>query len=251
MKFKLEICSDSMQSSLTAQEAGASRIELCDNLPEGGTTPGYGTIMAIREKLKIGMNVLIRPRGGDFLYSDDEFDIMCRDIDLCKNAGVDGIVIGILTKEGEIDVERTAELVLRAGSMSVTFHRAFDMCKDPVRGLEDIIRCGAERILTSGQANLAVDGLDLIAQLNLLANKRIIIMPGSGLNETNIADIALRSGAGEFHLSARKITGSEMEYRKEGVIMGGLAGYDEFSRKVADGEKIRKIVKILEELQIG
>jgi copper homeostasis protein len=251
MKFKLEICSDSIQSSLTAQEAGASRIELCDNLPEGGTTPGYGSIMAIREKLKIGMNILIRPRGGDFLYSDAEFDIMCRDTEICRKAGADGIVIGILTREGAIDVERTSELVRRAGSMSVTFHRAFDMCKDPIRGMEDIITCGADRILTSGQANLAADGLGLIAELIRLAHKRIIIMPGSGLNESNIAEIASRSGASEFHLSARKVIGSEMKYRKEGVIMGGLAGYDEFSRKVADGEKIIKIVKILEDLKVG
>jgi len=148
MKFKLEICADSVQSAIDAQKAGASRVELCDNLLEGGTTPSYGTITSARDNLEIGLHVLIRPRAGDFLYSDLEFQIMRRDIKICKECGTDGIVIGILKKEGTIDVERTAELVKLAHPMSVTFHRAFDMCINPEQGLEDIIASGADRVLT-------------------------------------------------------------------------------------------------------
>ena len=145
MNFKIEICVDSVQSALLAQDAGASRVELCDNLPEGGTTPGYGTIVSARNNLSIGLHVIIRPRGGDFLYTSHEYDIMKREIDICGEAGVDGIVLGILKSDGSIDVERTARLIEVAKPMSATFHRAFDMCQDPVQGLEDIIASGADR----------------------------------------------------------------------------------------------------------
>jgi len=151
MEFKLEICVDSAISALNAQSAGADRIELCDNLGEGGTTPGYGMIISARNNLSIGIHVLIRPRGGDFLYSDTEYDIMRRDIELCGENGIDGIVTGILLPDGTIDVERTARLIEFAYPMTATFHRAFDMCADPVRGIEDVIATGASRLLTSGQ----------------------------------------------------------------------------------------------------
>ncbi len=248
MDFKLEICVDSIHSALTSQESGASRIELCDNLVEGGTTPGYGTIMLVREKLGIGMNVIIRPRGGDFLYSPEEIEIMRRDIALCKKAGVDGVVIGILKNDGFVDVPVTKELVQIAAPMSVTFHRAFDMCSDPVKGLEDIISCGVSRILTSGQKNTVPQGIDLITRLVGIAGKRIIIMPGSGITEKNISEIALASGAKEFHLSVRKKLESRMIHRMAGITMGAADDYDEYLTKVADGEKIRKIVSILSEI---
>lgn len=244
MEYKLEICVDNIESALTAQSSGAHRIELCDNLLEGGTTPGYGIIVSARDNLTIDVNVIIRPRGGDFLYSDSEFDVMRRDIDICGELGIDGIVTGILRKDGSIDVDRTARLIEYARPMSTTFHRAFDMCSDPVRGLEDIISTGATRLLTSGQQNNAIEGAGLISQLIIQARNRIIIMPGGGLNETNIRKIAEITGAGEFHLTGRKEIDSEMVFRKQGVSMGSHI-ISEFIRKVADAEKIKQIVSIL------
>ena len=245
MKFKLEICVDSLESAINAQIAGADRIELCDNLMEGGTTPGYGTIISVRNNLSIGVNVLIRPRGSDFLYTDPEFDIMRRDIEACGEAGADGIVFGILLRNGNIDIERTGRLIEFAWPMTVTFHRAFDMCSDPVKGLEDIILTGAERVLTSGQKNDAAEGAELIESLVKQANSRITIIPGGGITETNIASIARITGAHEFHLTGRKVIDSEMLYRKSGISMGEVSGKDEFSRKVADPDKIINIINIL------
>jgi copper homeostasis protein len=245
LKFKLEICVDSLESAIIAQNAGADRVELCDNLIEGGTTPSYGTIVSVRNNLTIGLNVLIRPRGSDFLYTDPEFDIMRRDIEVCGEAGTDGIVVGILLRDGNIDIERTFRLIDIARPMKVTFHRAFDMCKDPVKGLEDIILTGAERVLTSGQKNSAAEGSGLITNLVRKADKRIIIMPGGGINELNIASIARTTGATEFHLTGRKVINSEMDYRKSGISVGDIRETAEFSRKVADPEKIANIIKIL------
>jgi copper homeostasis protein len=245
MNFKLEICVDNVESAIDAQIAGAQRVELCDNLPEGGTTPGYGTIISARNNLEIGLHVIIRPRGGDFLYSGLEYDIMRRDIDICRKNRVDGIVIGILRADGSIDIERTAKLIELAHPMTVTFHRAFDMCSDPFQGLEDVIATGASRVLTSGQKDKAHEATGLIAQLIQQANERIIIMPGSGIDESNIESIAKITGAKEFHLTARKVSDSKMVFRKQGISMGSVAGIEEFSRMVADPDKIKKIVRIL------
>ncbi len=248
MEFKLEICIDDIQSALNAQNAGATRVELCNNLSEGGTTPAFGTIVSVRNHIDIGVNVLIRPRAGDFLYTDAEFDIMRKDIESCKQCGADGVVIGILRPDGTIDLERTGELVRLARPMSVTFHRAFDMSFKPLQALEDIIASGADRLLTSGQKKNAEEGTAILRDLVHQAGKRIIIMPGSGINEVNIANIALSTGANEFHLSARKIKESRMVYRKEGITMGNSSGYNEFTMKVADPEKIKNIIRILDNL---
>ena len=245
MNFRLEICVDSFESAMNAQLAGAHRVELCDNLAEGGTTPSAGMIHCVRDNLKTGLHVIIRPRGGDFLYSPQEFEIMLKDIELCREAGADGVVSGILKPDGTIDVERMKYLAESAAPMSVTFHRAFDLCSDPFKGLEDIILTGAGRILTSGQKGLAMEGADLLKRLVRLAGERIIIMPGSGLDESNIKDIAEITGAKEFHLTGRKVTDSRMVFRREGIPMGGFAGIPQYSRKVADTEKIMKIIKIL------
>jgi copper homeostasis protein len=245
MKFKLEVCVDSLESAITAQVAGADRVELCNNLIEGGTTPGYGTIVSVRNNLTIGLNVLVRPRGSDFLYTDPEFDIMRRDIEICGEAGADGIVVGILLRDGNIDIERTSKLIEFARPMKVAFHRAFDMCKDPVKGLEDIILSGADRVLTSGQKNTVAEGSELIRSLIAQADNRIIIMPGGGINETNIEWIAGTTGAIEFHLTGRKEIESEMIYRKSGILIGGIPAISEYSRKVTDLEKITKIINIL------
>ena len=245
MEYILEICVDSAESAVNAQDAGASRVELCNSLPEGGTTPGYGTILSVRNNLSIDLNVLIRPRSSDFLYTDIEYDIMRRDIEMCGEAGVDGVVLGILDADGNIDVDRTSRLIEFARPMSVTFHRAFDMCRDPFNGLEDIIHAGADRVLTSGHKKKATDGLRLLASLVKTAGSDIIIMPGSGIDEKNIVEIARVTGAREFHLSGRKIIDSPMSFRRPGVAMGDFSGADEYSRKVADPEKIRNIINML------
>jgi len=245
MIFKLEICVDSVESAINAQSAGADRVELCDNLSEGGTTPSFGTIASARDNLTIGLHVIIRPRGGDFLYTDREYDIMKRDIEKCQECGVNGVVIGILKIDGDIDTERSAKLIELARPMSVTFHRAFDMCSDPVNGLEDVISTGASRLLTSGQKNIVPEGAGLIGKLVKQAGNRIIIMPGSGLDESNIALMAKVTGASEFHLTGRKVVDSRMKFRREGIPMGGVPDIPEFSRKVADTERIKKIINIL------
>jgi len=245
MKFKLEVCVDTVESAITAQEAGADRIELCDNLTEGGTTPGPGAITSTRNNLTIAVNVIIRPRGGDFLYTDLEYDIMRRDIEYCGEIGIDGIVLGILKSNGEVDIERTARLIEFAKPMTATFHRAFDMCPDPKKGLEDVINSGADKLLTSGQKEKAVDGSVLINELVRKAGKRIIIMPGSGINHSNIAAIAKATNANEFHTTARKTIESEMVFKQQGVTMGSVPGVSEFSRKVADRDMIRNIISTL------
>ncbi len=245
MKYKLEICVDNVESAIDAQIAGADRVELCQNLIEGGTTPGLGTIISARNNLNISLNVIIRPRGGDFLYTDLEYDIMRRDIDICGENGVDGIVLGILRSDGKIDIERTAKLIELAHPMSVTYHRAFDMCLDAAQGLEDIIASGASRLLTSGQSDNAMEGAQLIKQLLGQAHNRIIIMPGSGINVSNIAELAKVTGTNEFHLTGRKTIESDMNFRRQGISMGGATGFPEFSRKVVDPDMIRNIINIL------
>ena len=246
MKYLLEVCIDSFESALNAQAGGADRVELCDNLYEGGTTPSIGMISMVRESLSIKLNVIIRPRGGDFLYSDAEYDIMKFDILKAKEAGADGVVIGLLLPGGLVDTERTRELVELARPMSVTFHRAFDMTPEPFKAIDDIISTGADRLLTSGQQNLVPDSVGLVKRLIEHAAGRIIIMPGSGINRKNIAEIAGRTGATEFHLTGRKKMKSRMEYRKEGIFMGGLPEIPEYTRKVADIKKLRTIRDILD-----
>ena len=217
MHFKLEIIGFNIESCITAQAAGANRIELCDNAAEGGTTASHGFIKAARKVLKIELYPIIRPRGGDFLYSDEEFEIMKTDVQLCKQLGCDGVVIGMLNKDGSIDKKRSAHLVSLAYPLGVTFHRAFDRCNDPLKGLEDIIDIGCERILTSGQQPTANEGIDLIKQLIEQADERIIIMPGSGVRSNNIKEIAAQTGATEFHSSAKTLLASPMQYNNSSM----------------------------------
>lgn len=245
MNYKIEICAAHIQSALAAQEGGATRIELCDNLYEGGTTPSHAAIKLARQKLHIGLNVMIRPRGSDFCYSDLEFEMMKEDIRVCKELGADGVVFGILHPDGRVDTERTAQLVKLARPMTVTFHRAFDMTPDPLKALEDIISTGADRILTAGQANTVPEGLNLIIQLAKKAGDRIIIMPGSGINEQNIREIRDKTGVREFHLTARKPVQSLMTYRKAGIYMGGLREIPEFEMMMTDADKVREIVTLV------
>lgn len=235
----LEVCCGSLASALAAQEGGAHRVELCANLYEGGTTPSQGTLELTREKLSIKIHVLIRPRGSDFVYNEDEMEIIRRDIVRCKELGIDGIVIGFLTPEGKIDTEKTEEIVELARPMSITFHRAFDMCKDPYVGLEELIKIGVDRILTSGQKNIAPDGVDLIADLVKKAGNMIIIMPGAGLEVENIAEFHALVGAKEYHSTIWDKVESVMEFRRSDVFMGGSPEIPEFSWMQTDPEKVR------------
>jgi copper homeostasis protein len=236
----IEVCIDSVQSAINAQQAGAARVELCDNLFEGGTTPSVGTIAVTRQQISIGLQVIIRPRGGDFLYSELEMEIMKQDIITAKELGADGVVIGILTAEGRVDRSRCKELVDLARPMNVTFHRAFDMTRDPLEALEDIITLGCERILTSGQQRTAIEGKELIKQLHEKAAGRIIVMPGGGVDEFNI-DQMLACGVEECHVSLRKSVSSGMAYRNHGVFMGGELRLPEYEVKVADPERLKKL----------
>ena len=242
----LEVCCTSIASALAAQEAGAQRIELCDNLYEGGTTPSYGTIELVREKLHIEINVLIRPRGSDFVYSEDEMEIIRRDIEKCKDIGVNGVVIGFLTPDGEIDLERTRQITENARPLSVTFHRAFDMSRDPYKALEQLINIGVDRILTSGQKNKAPEGAKLIADLVEKAGNRVIIMPGAGLTPENIKGFHTMVKAKEYHSTLSELIDSSMRFRRKDVYMGGLSMIPEYSWKQASLEKIRMFLKFLE-----
>lgn len=214
----LEICANSLPSALAAQAGGADRVELCDNMAEGGTTPSYGTILTTRELLHIQVYPIIRPRGGDFLYSDHEFDLMRKDIELCKETGCDGVVIGLLLSDGSIDKKRTKLLVELAWPLGVTFHRAFDRSADPFQAMEDIIDCGCERILTSGQQPTAPEGAELIARLVEKAGGHIIIMPGSGVRENNIAELVRKTRATEYHSTAKSTVKSKMQFKNKLVM---------------------------------
>lgn len=234
----LEICANSATSCVEAQLGGASRVELCAGIPEGGTTPSYGEIRTAKECCSIDINVIIRPRGGDFLYNEAEINAMLYDIEMAKQLNIHGVVVGCLTKEGDIDTILLNKLVTAANPLSVTFHRAFDVCRDPFTALEQIIAAGCDRILTSGQQANAVAGIPLITKLVEKAAGRIIIMPGCGVRANNIAGIESATGAKEFHTSARSLVQSGMEYRNENVPMGSTPPASEFETEVTDREKV-------------
>jgi len=240
--IRIEICAGSLASALAAQEGGAYRIELCDNLKEGGTTPSYAQIVLARKYLDIKLYPIIRPRGGDFLYSDLEFEIMKMDIEQCRELGCDGVVFGILKKDGQIDCERCLELKGIAGNMGTTFHRAFDRCKDPFQALEDIIEMGFERILTSGMENTAIKGALLISKLVVQAKDRIIIMPGAGIRPDNLKQLIQVTGASEFHTSAKNTFKSEMLFTD--VRTGDLK--EEFFVEQTEPNLVKELVQIAE-----
>lgn len=210
--YTLEVIAFTIESVLLAQQSGAQRIELCDNPAEGGTTPSLGMIQTAREKTTLQLYPIIRPHGGDFLYNDEAFEVMKKDVQWCKQIGCDGVVLGILCADGSVDKKRTAALVELAYPLGVTFHRAFDRVVNPFEALEDVISCGCERILTSGFKPTATEGADNIEQLIRHSNDRIIIMPGSGVRANTIANLARQTGAVEFHSSARKSCASKMQY---------------------------------------
>ena len=238
MDYRLEICAFNLTSALIAQQSGADRIELCASPEEGGTTPSAGLIRTARENLKIPLYPIIRPRGGDFLYTEEEFSVMLRDIEYCKQVDCDGVVTGILLTDGSVDKERIKRLIEAAYPLGVTFHRAFDWAANPFEALEDIISMGCERILTSGQRPTAMEGVSLIDQLVREADERIIIMPGSGVRASNIVQLAESTGAAEFHTSARLKQASAMDYVNVGMK-------EEQSFTEAGEEEIKKIKEAL------
>lgn len=235
----IEICANSAQSCLEAEAGGARRVELCAGIPEGGTTPSYGEIrVAQKITSTIDINVIIRPRGGDFLYNPAEVEAMLYDIEMAKSLNVHGVVFGCLTKEGDLDIPLMRRLMEAAKPLSVTCHRAFDVCREPFVALEQLIDLGCDRILTSGQQPDAVRGIPLIKELVKRADGRMIIMPGCGVRENNIARIEAETGAKEFHTSARSIVYSGMEYRNENVPMGSSEVTSEFETVRTDRNKV-------------
>lgn len=240
--FKFEVCANSVESCLAAQEGGADRVELCAGIPEGGTTPSYGEIKVARRLLTTTrLHVIIRPRGGDFLYTPLEMERMEEDIRACKALGVDGVVIGCLTEDGEVDVEANRRLVACADGMSVTFHRAFDCTAHPLQALEDIISLGCDRILTSGQQPKAVEGTRLLAELREKAQGRIKLLAGCGVTEDNIRTIYDATGIREYHFSARVEVPSKMKYINTEVYMGAK-GADESNGLVTSVERVRNTI---------
>lgn len=239
-KSKIEICANSVESAVKAQQAGAYRVELCAGIPEGGTTPSFGEIRMARQLLnQTKLHVIIRPRGGDFLYSPIEQEIMLHDIKVARQLGADGVVFGCLTAKGYVDVPLMQKLMNAVGEMSVTFHRAFDMCSNPKEALEQIIGLGIDRVLTSGQEATAEKGIPLLKELVEQADGRIIIMPGCGVNAGNIRKIAEETGTSEFHFSGRSSVDSGMIYRNSKVSMGGTVKIEEYLKDVTDPDKVK------------
>lgn len=246
----IEICAGSVESAIAAKKGGAQRIELCSALSEGGITPSQAMIEYVKRNLKIETFVLIRPRTGDFSYSRAEFEVMKSDIFSAKAKGADGIVTGMLNTDGTIDTCRMKEIMDLARPLPVTFHRAFDLTRDPDKASEDIIKLGCKRILTSGQAQNALLGADLIARLVKIADNRISIMPGGGINAGNLQHIFDITGATEYHLSATTLVGSRMIFRKEGISMGNGSG-NEYEMAQTDQNLVSEICQIASKLGIG
>jgi len=243
MNYKLEICSNSAQSALNAQGAGAKRVELCDNLWESGTTPSFGSIKKTREILSIELFVLIRPRGGDFIYSDLEFDIMKEDIIACKKLGVDGIVSGVLKADNTIDTERTKELIELSKPLPFTFHRAFDITPNLFKSLEKLISLNVNRVLTSGGVDNATKAVEVISKLIEIADGKIGILPGGGINEANIQNLFI-TGCSEFHLTGNEVCKSQAQ--KVSLKLNGTNDIPESSYLQSSLIKIQKVVAKLE-----
>lgn len=243
MNYIIEIATTDFTTTRFAVEAGADRIELCAALSDGGTTPSYGTIKKCRESFDVQLFPIIRSRSGDFLYTEEEFGLMMDDLKMCKALGCDGVVIGLLKKDGTIDQKRTAKFIETAYPLEVTFHRAFDRCRDPFVALEQLIEVGCQRILTSGQQPAAIDGVELISQLVKAADERIVIMPGSGVRKENIKELAEKSGAIEFHSSLRGKQKSKMDF-----IHPAFAGSEEsYMNPFIDVEDVKALREALDQ----
>ncbi|MDP8244495.1 MAG: copper homeostasis protein CutC [Candidatus Hinthialibacter antarcticus] len=243
--FALEVIVNSVQSARAAQAGGADRLEICDNLVEGGTTPSAGMIKRIRAAVEIPIQIMVRPRGGDFCYSADELGVMMYDIETAHYLKADGVVIGLLKPDGSIDVENTKALIEQARPLKVTFHRAFDMTSNPDHALDQLIEMGVDILLTSGLENKALDGVKNITRFVERAGGSLRIMAGSGVNENNAAQIINATGVRDIHVSCRTQTASLMQYKNPNIQMGGSYTIDEYSLNLTDKEKIQRVKKIL------
>lgn len=250
-KYTLEICVDSVESAINAQRGGATRLELCSNLIIGGTTPTKSLFEEVRKNVNIPINILIRPRFGDFLYSDYEVNIIRNEIKMFKELGADGIVVGILTKNGEIDLYNMKKFIDEAQGTPITFHRAFDVCKNPIEAFYQLHELGIQNILTSGQAQNCLKGKKLLKELVGLSNKnnksKTEILVGAGLNMENIGEIVNSTGATNFHFSAKTIKQSKMEYKKQDVNMG-LKEFNEFEILETDEKLVKEMTDYLRNL---
>ncbi len=238
----VEVCLDSADSAVAAERGGADRVELCDNLIEGGTTPSAGMIAATRKAVELGLQVMIRPRGGDFCYSPLEVEAMMHDIAVARDLGADGVVFGVLRPDGTIDAELSRRLIDATRPLSVTFHRAFDMTRDPFQALDTLIELGVDRLLTSGQEASALEGSALIAELMKRAQGRLAVMPGVGVTRRNMGRILSETGAGEIHVVGTEMAQSPMHYRNRRCFMGTELRSPEYRRAVTSSERVGELV---------
>jgi copper homeostasis protein len=245
-KSILEVCCPSADFALAAQMAGAGRVELCDNLAEGGTTPSLGAVGVTLQRLSVPVMVMIRPRGGDFLYTPSEVDVMLRDIEAMTRLEVDGkrphgVVLGALTRDGEVEASLSRELVAAARPLSVTFHRAFDLSRELDRSLDTLVDIGVDRVLTSAGCASVADGLETLSRLTRRAGENLIVLPGGGVSATNAARILEVAGVRELHIGASRWVASEMRHRVEGVPMGRAYDPDEYAREVVDPDRVAAV----------
>ena len=244
-KYTLECCVDSTQSAICAKEGGADRLELCANLVIGGTTPTLALFEQIRRTVDIRIHVLIRPRFGDFLYSSLEADLICEEISNFRAAGADGVVIGSLPPDGSLDAEQMKRFIERAGGMSVTLHRAFDMCKDPFEALDQARSLGVNTILTSGQSPSCLEGIERMKELTGAAGKDLTILAGAGINAHAVEILLEQTDLTAFHMSGKRVLNSGMAYRNPAVSMG-LPGLSEYELWQTDPENVRAVRALLD-----
>lgn len=242
--IKTELCAYSVEACRIGAQLGVDRVELCASPAEGGVTPSLATIERVAEIKGLDVSVMIRPRGGDFLYSDDEFQTMLCDIEHARKAGATGVVFGILTADGKVDVERTRTLVEAAGDMETTFHRAVDMTEDYIAAVEAVIEAGCKRILTSGGYDKAIDGIDNIRRAVEISRGRIEIMAGSGVIAANAKEL-IDLGVDALHFSAKTMVAGGMKYRNPRISMGGTAAVDEFAIRTVDTNEVTEILKLI------
>lgn len=242
--IKTELCAYSVEACQIAARLGVNRVELCASPAEGGVTPSLATIERVSKIPNLDLSVMIRPRGGDFLYSEDEFQTMLLDIEYARKAGATGVVFGILTADGKVDVERTRQLVEAAGDMETTFHRAVDMTEDYAQAVEDIIVAGCKRILTSGSYDKAIDGIENIAKAVEISHGRIEIMAGSGVVAKNAKQL-MEVGVDALHFSAKCMVMGGMIYRNPRISMGGSDAVDEFALRTVDENEVKEILKLI------
>jgi copper homeostasis protein len=241
----LEICVESVESAMAAEAGGAQRVELCSALTEGGLTPSLGLMRAVRSRVKIGIHAMIRPRSGDFLYSAEDYAVMREDIPQAARSGMDGVVLGLLNADGDVDVPRTRELIELARPMEVTFHRAIDMARDIESALEDVIRAGADRILTSGAEPSAMQGRNRLRELVLASGGRIGVMAGGGIRIENVRQIAQATHALEYHAALRRTVPSPVKHQRRKIHLGS-PGVDDYAHCVVRAADVRTLRKALD-----